>query len=43
MEENKGADREILLFSMPEEVGALGRALKIFEVSIFTNTFRVVS
>lgn len=32
MEDNKSADREILLFSMPEEVGALAKALKVFEV-----------
>lgn len=31
MEDNKSADREILLFSMPEEVGALAKALKVFE------------
>lgn len=33
MDSPKASNKEILLFSMPEEVGALAKALKIFEVS----------
>jgi hypothetical protein len=32
MDNPTASNREILLFSMQEEVGALARALKIFEV-----------
>ena len=32
MDDPKASNKEILLFSMREEVGALARALKIFEV-----------
>ena len=32
MDDPKKTNTEILLFSMPEEVGALAKALKVFEV-----------
>lgn len=34
MDDTKASNKEILLFSMSEEVGALARALKIFEVRL---------
>lgn len=37
MDDPKVTNKEILLFSMSEEVGALARALKIFEVFIKNN------
>lgn len=42
MDDPKISNREILLFSMQEEVGALARALKIFEVHCTKRKFELI-
>lgn len=38
---NNDSNKEILLFSLPEEVGALAQALAIFKVFIVVNVMMI--